>query len=194
MGLSYTIVNFGLLITGFLFFKFIIFFLLTHIRRKSVVWINAVIWLIILNLLKTDVMQEALLGAALGLTEHQTYEILVISLWSLMKCLSFSLNYIEKYEAEEWIHKGYNLADYLGYLFYFPNFFMGPIIIYDRYRNMLKEYCYKQCTDLSERLLKLSTQLIKAIVWYIFAEIFLHYFYIHAMCSHIEVRSSIHPS
>lgn len=80
----------------------------------------------------------------------------------------------------------------IGFIFYFPTFHCGPIVIYSRYMNMLdyieteKEYDLEKA---KKRGKNLTLQLLRYFLWYILIEIGLHFFYIHYIVMSKSLRS-----
>jgi protein-cysteine N-palmitoyltransferase HHAT len=160
----------------------LISFIVTSItRRKFFIWLLASVWLVILNLLKTESTFK-MTSEVLAVDEAKIHDFLVIFAWCLLKNLSFNLERIEKEKNDE----KFNLLNCFGYVFYLPTFLCGPHVIFSRYSDMLDNYENFQPTKI--RFKRFLLNLLRFSFWFVLTEFSLHFFYIHSIVFNLDLK------
>lgn len=146
-----------------------------HFKRKSVVWMGAVLWLFLIILFKYLEQQDHI-GTILNLNETQCYELIIILSWNILKAVSVSVDYIvseDKQAADT-----FDLVNIYGYVLYFPNLLLGPFMVFKRYNEMRylnTSWNFKNATTRHIILIKDSS---RAIFWLLFTDFALHFIYL----------------
>lgn len=201
IGCSFIVINYSISIFTIILLKNLLFYyLIKKFKRNSVIWFYGIIWLIIINLLKTEFIQHYVLFKSMRLNESQIYDIIIIFAWNLLKTLSFSLDSIRQHQSSQLLldedksqkMKFMNIKCYLAYTFYFPNLLLGPFWIYERYRKMLElnETFKFDWNDLKFRLQMLIKNMIRILFWLFLMDFALHFLYINHLLYNIEVSKS----
>ncbi|GAB0088128.1 Protein-cysteine N-palmitoyltransferase Rasp [Sergentomyia squamirostris] len=157
---------------------------------KAILWTLGFIYLIILNILKTNSVYDYIIMTT-HLDDQRSYEVLVIFAWILLKCISYGIESIESRQGlmeEEQDMDDFSLQAFLGYVFYFPTMYFGPIMIYSRFRKTLNETSNPLTTG---KILKFLFEIIMAMLWTTFLECALHFFYIHNLQDNYEIVTQL---
>ena len=104
-----------------------------YYERKSFIWWYAAFWLLFINYCKTETIQE-IIQSYNSYDDMRLFEVTVLFGWSILKSLSFTLDYIEVQQLKhnKSCQGAFDLINMLAYSFYFPNLVVGPILIYSR--------------------------------------------------------------
>lgn len=107
--------------------------------------------------------------------EQRVYFLYVALGWNTLKCVSFTIDKIED------DNKGlfYGFLDYLGYIFYAPTLFFGPVHIFQRHRQMLLNYNDENLPSTFQKLKSLSINLLRCYLIFIFTQFSLHFLYVN---------------
>lgn len=154
---------------------FVCYAVSTVFKGKKHIWILSSLWLVILNSLKYEPFFVVVVKL-MDVSEASVHDFLVIFAWCILKNISFNM---ERIEANEINREKFSFLHCLGYIFYFPSFHCGPVIIYSRYMTMLDNINSEQNISLFERLKTISLHMIRFAFWFTVTEIGLHFFYIH---------------
>lgn len=164
-----------------------VFYGLAKTSSKAVFWAGSSVYLVVLNLLKTDAFFDFLtMHTKLG--EREIYEILIVFAWKLLKCISFGIDCIEDRHSRQSHAEEFSLEAFLGYVFYFPTLHLGPIMIYSRYRKSLKAEFSELNT---EKILIFVKDILLSIFWMIFLEGALHFFYVNNLQANEKIVSEL---
>lgn len=149
---------------------------------KRYIWSITVVWLIALNVIKQDEVQEYLF---IHSNEFYTYEIIVLSCWVVLRLISFSIDYanarISRMHGEitlETIEERFSNSNYFGYALYVPTILIGPPFMYARYEYMIE--LNKEDHRIEEFLSRLSMliqSLLRVWFWWTINDLMLHFFY-----------------
>lgn len=139
--------------------------------RKLYVWIYAFVWLVFINIFRGDFAY--ILCPYLYIDPRTTPELIIIMSWNLLRLLSFSLDYAGSVDDNR-----FGLAYMLGYIWYFPNMYFGPFMLYRRYEWAIRKN--GRCdSDFRQRLKAVLVAGIRITFWYLFVEFSLHYVYVN---------------
>lgn len=152
----------------------VIYFIIADRKSKLMVWFYAGCCLIMMNLPKKDNILDYLLNEV-KISDYTLYQSVVISAWYMNKCISFAMDKIEAPESEK---TDFTFINFLGYTLHFPTLFFGPIVIYDRYRVLLRN---RESESLGLRTKQLVIDLGKCLLCIYFVEFILHYIYIYCL-------------
>lgn len=158
----------------------IIFYLLAKIKLKKLIWMYAACCIVIVNLPKLIDFHSYLMEKQ-HLTHMQIYHSIVIIAWHMNKCISFTLDKITKSTRDD--DPNFSFINFLGYTLHFPTIYLGPIIIYDRYRVILTE----NSNDFVERCMHFMIDLLKVFFWMMFVDFALHIIYIYCLQNNPDV-------
>lgn len=116
--------------------------------------------------------------------------ILFASMMSVLRCISFGIDYCwrSRETHKDKPLKPYSLMDLLVYNFYFPVFANGPVITFDNFQKTFYQP-YKSFTR--DEIKSLLQDTVRTIWWYIFLEIYLHFFYSTAITLDPRIFSSL---
>ncbi|KAL5277278.1 HHAT family protein [Megaselia abdita] len=141
VGFVFILYSYNVFVVFVLSTKLISFFLASRLNSKSSKWFLAAVWMTVIYYFKTK--QET---DNSYLNYEQYYEVYNIFSWSVLKCLSFSLDTTSK--RKDWLN-------FLGYTLYFPTIIFGPFFLYKRYSDD------KMYNSLKERTTNLIKELVK---------------------------------
>lgn len=161
IGLAFILYSYNALVTLVLCTKLISFFFVSKLNSKSGKWLLAAVWMTIIYYFKTK--QET---DSKYLDYTQYYEIYNIFSWSVLKCLSFSLDKTSKRK---------DMLSFFGYALYFPTIIFGPFFLFKRY---VDETPYH---SLAERTTQLVKELLKLFLVMGAVHISLSFLYINYM-------------
>ncbi|XP_049828003.1 protein-cysteine N-palmitoyltransferase Rasp isoform X3 [Schistocerca gregaria] len=113
---------------------------------------------------------EYLLHAALG--------------WTHMRCLSFTLDKVNEVNYTADLRNCINL---LGYCFYLPTLFMGPLILYE----VFHEGVMSTVTLTGTHVMKLSLKILRFIFWLLVTDFSLHFLYFNALQQQPQIVRNI---
>uniref|UniRef100_A0A1B0CD87 Protein-cysteine N-palmitoyltransferase Rasp n=2 Tax=Lutzomyia longipalpis TaxID=7200 RepID=A0A1B0CD87_LUTLO len=180
--------RYGIIMTIAAFASAFLFYGLSRSASKVIFWAGSSIYLLALNLLKSDAFFDFLTRHT-KLGESEIYEILIVFAWMLLKCISFGIDAIEHRKSRE-SHSDWEfcLEPFMGYVFYFPTLHLGPIMIYSRYRKSLRQEVSEVST---EKILIFLRDILLSIFWMVFLEGALHFFYVNNLQTNENVVSQL---
>ena len=112
--------------------------------------------------------------------EYQ-YMLIVSSAWICMRVLSYCLDKLSSADS------GPSVSDFvmmLGYCFYFPLLFLGPLVLYQEFEaGVLKPYAPWTV----QRVKTFILNILRYLWWMLFLELFLHFVYIGALQKEVQV-------
>lgn len=163
----------------FLLLQNMSFFLMAKLRRKTLIWVLCMLWLLTMNYFKlNDNLTQV--KVFLNIDSNETLSLVMIVLsWNLLKCVSFSMERIQL-DIDNKLDRHFQFTDLLGYSFYLPTMIFGPIFIYLRYEHMLDNYngfWEKKDGALYVRFKSLIKKLTICLVWFVVNDGMLHYFH-----------------
>lgn len=108
-----------------------------------------------------------------GMTYSNMYQLVVVYGWSILKCISFSLDSLEERKNEDEKVKENNsndwtFAHFLGYVFYFPTLVLGPPVIYQRFRGSYRPE--EEPVEIKSLVITFLKDIGRVIFWYLFIE------------------------
>jgi hypothetical protein len=106
--------------------------------------------------------------------------------WMLLKCTSFADDKIDAKSDEKY----YSFVDLLGYSFYFPTILLGPVIIYDKFRNMLLA---PNTLDFHHRAMEFLRGILQIAVFVVIHELAQHFFYVNILSANARVLYAMNP-
>ncbi|XP_046401710.1 protein-cysteine N-palmitoyltransferase Rasp [Ischnura elegans] len=155
----------------------LVFFLILQLRSKGMVWLSCIGFLTLLNMHPVTKMEEIH-----HLPHTSQYLVSVTLSWIHLRCISFCLEKlsVDCIKSAIWQEEISNL---LGYVFYLPLFFFGPVMLY---KEFYRGSCPKKRLDwpLLESFL---LNLVRFCSWAAFNEISLHYIYCSALAFQPDV-------
>lgn len=166
----------GTTATGFLLLQPCVFYLLSAFRSKSLLWVFSIgmlAWIHgdeALAWLQLSYSAEYLFHAALG--------------WTHMRCLSFTLDKVVEVNYTIDVRNCINL---LGYCFYLPTLFMGPLILYEAFH----EGVSSTVTLTRTHIMKLSLKILRFVFWLLLTDFSLHFLYFNALQQQPQIVKKI---
>ncbi|XP_063700245.1 protein-cysteine N-palmitoyltransferase Rasp-like [Culicoides brevitarsis] len=152
--------------------KALLFFWTIRYKKKYLIWISVGFWMLLMNINAV----EDMFYYTFEVDEQKVYMLYVALGWQTLKCVSFAMDKIEDGEKSLF----YGLKDYLGYIFYPPTIFMGPICVFGRHREMLlKESAGKISSGTFSRTKFLIFNLLRCLTVFLITQFALHYLYIN---------------
>lgn len=149
---------------------------------KQYIWSITVLWLILLNVIKQDEVQEYLFAYN---NAFYMYEVIILSCWIILRLISFSVDYanarigvMRGEKALEVIQERFSTWNFFAYVLYVPTILIGPPFMYERYEHMIE--MNKQDQRVEEFLTRLSStiqSLLRVWFWWIVNNLMLHFFY-----------------
>lgn len=179
IGGLFILYNYNLVVLTVIMVKMTTFYLLMSFRSRTVLWTYAGLWLFIINFCKSYTAQEQIKEYA-ALEDEQVYEIVNILCWNLLKLLSVSLENIEESSDTE-------ASTFYGYVLYYPNMTLGPIVVFRRYKKMLCDREAGLKAGIISRVFKLIKSLICIGFWLLLTDFALHYIYLANLQHNIKV-------
>lgn len=128
-------------------------------------------WMIANNLPQA----EEYLYQLFAIDDIKIYLLFVALGWNTLKCVSFTIDKIEN--GDKGLH--YNFMDYLGYVFYIPTLFMGPITVYERHRQMLLNMGSEKVLPFIPRLKNLIGNSLYIYILYLLTHGAMYYLYVN---------------
>jgi protein-cysteine N-palmitoyltransferase HHAT len=150
--------------------------------RKSVVWMLAGVWLMILNYLKLE-SNHQIVTEVLNISDERIHDFLVIFAWCLLKNISFNLERADSPDRDDF---KFSIINCLGYVFYFPTFLSGPHVIFSRYSDMAEKNV--ELLPAKKRYQSFILNLLRFSFWFFLTELGLHFFYIHSIVSNLDLK------
>lgn len=157
-------------------------------------WLVATIWVLLLNIIKTEQIQEPI-TEYLQIGDTNSYETIIILSWMFLKLISFTLDCVQQQSVIDFDGGNqFNVINLLGYVFYFPNMMVGPIVIYKRYAGMLKKnvdpLMIYQSGEVLGRIKALVLNLMRFGFWMMLTDFALHYIYVNNLMYNPQVSKS----
>lgn len=158
----------------------LLYFKISSVKSKALIWSIAAVQLLVTNLLKTDHYLRLFQKWA-GLNNADTMEVMIISAWCFLKCVSFSLEFINCSNEKQ----KFAIMNFLHYVFYFPTLFLGPVMVYGRFSHHTSRST--TTTTLWIKLKKLTLDIGRLFIWGIFLELSLHYLYVNSLQNSVKI-------
>lgn len=179
IGGLFILYNYNLVVMSLIMVNMTTFYLLMSFRSRTVLWTYAALWLFIINYCKSHSVQEQIKDYV-GLDDEQVYEIINMLCWNLLKLLSVSLENIDEPTDTE-------ATTFYGYVLYFPNMTLGPIVVFRRYKAMLYDREAGLKAGIVSRWFKLLKRFICLGFWLLLTDFALHYIYLANLQHNIKV-------
>lgn len=143
-------------------------------RSVKVVWSLAVLCLLLLNAYKTDTVYLMVVDLT-DLPDTALFEIITIVAWGLLKCISYSLDAIEKQRA-------FQLKHFMAYVLYFPTLVLGPTMVYERFERIFTHRPHNK-----PNYGRFFDRVASSLFWWLVLEVSLHFVYVHSLQQCLEV-------
>lgn len=189
----YIVLNTGIKSLLLVLIQPIIYYIIILLGGKRIlIWILSIILLASFNSLKNKYYFWEFLDYR-NIKDEEGYLLLFCLAWVELRCISFSLDYIEN--AERNVNNGEQkqthklkfdkIIDMMSYVLYLPLLYVGPVMLYENFE--------KSFTVPSKKLsTRVKTFLIDMILYQIYTfiiDLSLHFVYFYAMATDIEVRT-----
>ena len=148
VGLSLFFQAYGAKILASFLITDLMYFAISKTKSKKIMWVATVGVIAGYSQIRRN--YSDIMNSTLDLNHNTSGIFGVMYFWNLLKCTSFT---DDKIEAKEDEHH-YSLIDFIGYTFYFPTVLFGPIVIYDKFRNMLVNPCTLDFNSRAKEFLK----------------------------------------
>jgi D-alanyl-lipoteichoic acid acyltransferase DltB (MBOAT superfamily) len=107
--------------------------------------------------------------------------LIISSAWIYMRGQSYCLDKLSSVDTGPSVT---DLVMMLGYCFYFPMLFVGPVVLYQEFEaGVLKPYAPWTL----QRIKTFVLNILRYVWWMLFLELFLHYIYIGALQKELQV-------
>lgn len=173
VGLSYLAVNNGIIPAIFLVTTLVPFYFCSRLCGSKGVLLMTICSLLIANITKTEWTYYWLLD---HMGEFSLFQVVIVYGWGTLKCVSFTLDSLD----EEQDSDQFTLSHFLGYVFYFPTMYLGPPIIYSRFRS-----CYHPMESAGKYSLAMIITFLKDLFrtafWFGFLEFSHHFLYLTSL-------------
>lgn len=168
------------------------YFLVIRHRKWGgrLVLLLSILSLVIANVSKLDVVYFWLMDHT-TISHEQLFRMVVINGWATLKCISFALDALDEKDQEKEKSEDFKLSHFLGYVFYFPTLYLGPPIIYQRFRR-----CYRSRSETRNPITVIKTFLTDlgiVLLWFVVLEFSHHFLYLATLqySTHILNKFSI---
>lgn len=170
MGFSFLAVQNGLIPTIIVALTVIPYFLIPKQWKGKGVLVVAMISLLIANVSKSNTVYYWLMDNT-SLRHADLYQLVVISGWMILKGISFAVD-----SQEENKNGLFGFGNFMGYVFYFPTLYLGPPIIYSRFRECYEsEESVIDFISIGKQFLK---DLCRVFLWFMVLELSNHFIYL----------------
>lgn len=169
----------------------VISYYLVMMMRKSHIWMLAIFWLGVLNMLKQSMLEEWLSSM---LSEKEVCDAMIALSWLLLRVTSFALDYSNSQTKVLKEHTACNGSDYfstlkyLAYSFYMPVYLHGPPLIYERYGKMFAKNRLHRVEESLDRFKELIITLARIGCVYMLNELCMHFIYANVVIYNPDVR------
>ena len=117
----------------------------------------------------------------LSISYEYQYLLIISSAWIYMRGQSYCLDKLSCADTGPSVS---DLVMMLGYCFYFPMLFLGPLVLYQEFEaGVLKSYAPWTL----QRIKTFILNILRYLWWMLFLELFLHYIYIGALQKEVQV-------
>lgn len=117
----------------------------------------------------------------LSISYEYQYMLIISSAWIYMRGQSYCLDKLLSADTGPSVS---DLVMMLGYCFYFPMLFLGPLVLYQEFEaGLLKPYAPWTL----QRVKTFVLYILRYLWWMLFLELFLHYVYIGALQKEVQV-------
>lgn len=167
---------------------------LIHKGTAKSIWICSLICSLMINYIKKLYEMKNYNFLMLTKFNNENFNIVIVAVsWIQLRCISYSLDSIQNEVDNEKLPYvkfkstvlKYEIINILGYSFYLPLLFLGPIILY---KDFMKSFQYH--SPFKIRLYDVLLNMLRYLMWLFFIELCLHYIYFNALQFYLEVRKS----
>ncbi|XP_045448569.1 protein-cysteine N-palmitoyltransferase Rasp [Melitaea cinxia] len=148
--------------------------------KKLSIWITSVILLLSYNSLKYKYYFWSFLDHD-DMYDEEVYLILFSVAWIELRCISYSLDYIDSKNAR--LLKFDDIVKMFSYILYLPLLYMGPIILYDEFEKSFTTNREK----LKTRIKRFAIDIVLFQLYTCVLDLSLHYIYFFAMQNNMEL-------
>uniref|UniRef100_A0A1B6EDN9 Protein-cysteine N-palmitoyltransferase Rasp n=1 Tax=Clastoptera arizonana TaxID=38151 RepID=A0A1B6EDN9_9HEMI len=166
--------RFGLIVEIYFFCQVIFYFFILRLSSRILIWIFGIPLLLVSSFVIQEISDRYKIS-------NESYLLMVVSNgWMHLRCSSFCFDFIKNSKQKaNWK----DLITMLGYCFYLPVFFIGPIILYEDFSKAMmlpfEKWSWK-------RVLDLFINLSRFLFWLVVTDFSLYFFYAHALQYHIQ--------
>lgn len=121
----------------------------------------------------------------LSIPYESQYMLMISSAWIYMRCQSYCLDRLPSAGTGPSVS---DLVMMLGYCFYFPMLFLGPLVLYEEFEAGVQKP-YAPWTV--QRIKIFVLNMLRYSWWMLFLELFLHFIYVGALQMEVEVCSGV---
>lgn len=173
----------------------IIFSIIILLGGKTMsIWLTSIILLLSYNSLKYKHYFWQFLDHG-NLRDEEVYLLLFAVAWVELRCISFSIDYVEKVERDKNCKDKNNLpskpsnlqtfVNMICYVLYLPLLYVGPIMLYEDFE---ESFHADNQAKLIPRLKRFAVDMILFLIYTFFMDLSFHYMYFYAMQGNMEVR------
>uniref|UniRef100_A0A336M7A9 CSON013153 protein n=1 Tax=Culicoides sonorensis TaxID=179676 RepID=A0A336M7A9_CULSO len=170
-GLIFLYFHLGIIPSLIFLIKTLIFYFITPFKKRYIIWLNVCFWMVLNNIPQL----ENIFYNTFDIDEQKVYILYITLGWNTLKCVSFTVDKID--DNDKGLH--YGIVDYLGYIYYPPTLFMGPVCIYEHHRDMLLRFNDESLPNSFQRFKTLLFNLLRCYFVYIITQAALHFLYIN---------------
>uniref|UniRef100_A0A336MXN7 CSON008051 protein n=1 Tax=Culicoides sonorensis TaxID=179676 RepID=A0A336MXN7_CULSO len=170
-GLIFLYFHLGIIPSLIFLIKTLIFYFITPFKKRYIIWLNVCFWMVLNNIPQL----ENIFYNTFDIDEQKVYILYITLGWNTLKCVSFTVDKID--DNDKGLH--YGIVDYLGYIYYPPTLFMGPVCIYEHHRDMLLRFNDESLPNSFQRFKTLFFNLLRCYFVYIITQAALHFLYIN---------------
>ncbi|XP_069968350.1 protein-cysteine N-palmitoyltransferase Rasp [Bactrocera oleae] len=147
----------------------LIFYLVSYIGNRKLIWFATALWVAVLNILALNIG---------NFSDEQDifYTFSVILFWTLLRCCSFAHFWADIKKVD--LLKLSTVTHYLGYTLYFPTLVNGPFLDYKRYIVILKK---KDAYTFFNEVKYFAYEIVRIFFWWLVLELGMRYLFVHYM-------------
>uniref|UniRef100_W8C871 Protein-cysteine N-palmitoyltransferase Rasp n=1 Tax=Ceratitis capitata TaxID=7213 RepID=W8C871_CERCA len=188
MGISFACVSLTSLLISlpwkmfvFVVILLIIFYLVSRIGSRVIVWCITALWVSVLNILAIYFINPAD-------DNHSFYIFSVILFWMLLRCCSFAHYCVDSKFSKDKLLGEATVTDFLGYTLYFPTLVNGPFLDYKRYITLLQK---PSLPGFSYDIKTLVYELVRIFFWWLALELGMRCLFVHYMSMEIKTAKLV---
>lgn len=171
LGNIFFVIKLGLPCAIFILVKTCSCYIIARRKKKLYIWISIFFWMALNNM---KFFEDFSINY-LKLADRQIYYFYVSIGWNSLRSISFVMDEL----ASNGKGLFYSFVDYMGFVYYPPTLFIGPFVLYERYRQMLLNFGTTSGVSVFSRVLKLLRTLTHLWLLFLLTQYALHYFYIN---------------
>ncbi|XP_026320125.1 protein-cysteine N-palmitoyltransferase Rasp isoform X2 [Hyposmocoma kahamanoa] len=149
--------------------------------KKAILWITGILLLGSFNTLKFKYLFWYLVDRE-DLQDEQIYLLMGCIAWILLRCISFSIDYIDNKDSKN-ISKSQTFLNMLSYVMYLPVLYLGPVILYKDFERSFSS----PAEPLLDRIKRFVCDISLFLLYFFGMELALHFIHFHALKERIEL-------